>query len=160
MAAMAAIGVDDDLAARQPGVTHRTSDYEAAGGIDMMFHACRIIETFGHYGLDDFIDDVTLDLFVRHVRAVLCRDDDGIDAHRFSIPIFHGHLRFSIGSYPGEDILFPDLRQSLVDPMGEYDRHRHQLFCMIGGIAEHQPLIAGGARIHAHGDVARLLVDG
>ena len=160
MAAVTAIGVDDDLAACQSGVAHRTADHEAAGGIDVVFHACRVVEPFRHHGPDDFLHDVALDLLVRHVGAVLRRHDDGVDPHRFSVPVFHGHLGFSIGTDPGQDVLFPDFCQSLGEPMCEDDRHRHEFSRLVGGIAEHQSLVAGTAGIHAHGDIARLLVNG
>ncbi len=44
--------------------------------------------------------------------------------------------------------------------MREGDGRRHQLFRLIGGVAEHHALIAGSAGVDAHGDVAGLLVDG
>src|SRR5438445_6066484 len=100
MAAVAAIGVDDDLATRQSGVAHRTADHEAAGGIDVVFHARRVVEPFRHHGLDDFLHDVALDLLVPHVGAVLRRDNHGVDSHRFYVLVFHGHLSFSIGTDP------------------------------------------------------------
>ena len=156
MAAVAAIGVDDDLAARQSGVAHRTADHEAAGGIDVVFDARRIVESFRHHGLDDLLHDVALDLLVRHVGAVLRRDDDGVDPHRFSVPVLHGHLGFSIGTDPRQDVLFPDFSQPFGEPMGEDDRHRHEFGRFVGRIAEHQSLIAGAAGIHAHGDIARI----
>ncbi len=42
----------------------------------------------------------------------------------------------------------------------ERDRRRHQLRCLVGGVAEHHALVAGAAGVDAHGDVAGLLVDG
>ena len=44
--------------------------------------------------------------------------------------------------------------------MRELDRHRHQLFRLVAGVAEHHALIAGAAMIHALRDVGGLLVDG
>src|SRR5580765_4978574 len=101
MAAVTAICVDDDLAARQSSVAHRTAHHEAARGIDVVFHARRVVEPFRHHGLDDFLHNVALYLLVRHVWAVLCRDDDSVDPYWFSVPVLHGHLRFSVGTDPG-----------------------------------------------------------
>src|SRR5215831_16724904 len=108
MTAVAAIGVDDDLTARQSGVAHWTADHEAAGGVDVVFDARRVVESFRHHGLDHLLHDVALDLLTRHVGAVLGRDDDGVDPHRFSVPVLYSHLGFSIGTDPRQDVLFPD----------------------------------------------------
>ena len=35
----------------------------------------------------------------------------------------------------------------------------HQLGVLVAGVAEHHALVAGAAGVHAHGDVAGLLVD-
>ena len=40
-----------------------------------------------------------------------------------------------------------------------HDRQRHQLGRFVAGEAEHQPLVARAARIHAHRDVGRLRLD-
>jgi len=43
--------------------------------------------------------------------------------------------------------------------VGEHDRERHQLRGLPARVAEHEPLISRAERVHAHGDVRRLLVD-
>ena len=43
--------------------------------------------------------------------------------------------------------------------VGQHDRQRHQLVGLAAGEAEHQALVAGAARVDAHRDVGRLLVD-
>jgi len=40
------------------------------------------------------------------------------------------------------------------------NRSRHELRCIVAGKTKHQPLVAGAASIHAHGDVRALLVNG
>src|SRR6476646_8510511 len=42
----------------------------------------------------------------------------------------------------------------------QHDRERHELVGLVAGVAEHQALVAGAARVHAHRDVRRLAVDG
>jgi len=37
--------------------------------------------------------------------------------------------------------------------MGELDRHRHQLRCLVAGEAEHHALVAGAAGVDALRDV-------
>ena len=44
--------------------------------------------------------------------------------------------------------------------MGVEDGGRHELRCFVGGVAEHHTLVARSARIHTHGDVRGLLVEG
>src|SRR5215467_5871168 len=44
--------------------------------------------------------------------------------------------------------------------MRQRNRHRHQLSGLITRIPKHHSLVAGAAGVHAHGDVAGLLVDG
>ena len=48
MAAVSAVGVDDDFAAGEAGITHRAADHESAGRIDVVLHARRIVEPFRH----------------------------------------------------------------------------------------------------------------
>jgi hypothetical protein len=43
--------------------------------------------------------------------------------------------------------------------MRQVNRGRHIVFGFIGGVTEHHALVAGAAGVHAHGDIARLLVD-
>ena len=43
--------------------------------------------------------------------------------------------------------------------MREHDRHRHELFGLATGVAEHHALVARAPRVDAQGDIVRLLVD-
>ena len=43
--------------------------------------------------------------------------------------------------------------------MRQRNRRRHQVFILPAGIAKHHSLVAGAAGIHAHGNVAGLLVN-
>ena len=92
---------------------------------------------------------------------MLGRDDHGINAKRLAVGvILHGDLAFAIGTKVAELSGFPDLRQASGQLVGQGNGKRHQFRGFVGCIAEHHALIAGAARIHAHGNVARLLVDG
>src|SRR3977135_1499250 len=44
--------------------------------------------------------------------------------------------------------------------MGQHDRERHEGRGLVRGVPEHHSLIARPALVHAHGDVARLAIDG
>ena len=159
MAAHAAVGVHDDLAAGQAGVPHRSPGDEPAGGVDVILHADGIEDALGHDRLDHVLEDVAFDLLGRDVGAVLSRDHDRIHPDRFAVPVFHGHLGFPVWAYPAQDFLFPHLGQPLGQAMGQDDGHRHQLGRLVRGVAEHEALIAGSAGVHAHGDVGGLVMD-
>src|SRR4029079_16777314 len=60
---------------------------------------------------------------------------------------------------PGKNVLLPHFGQSARQSVREDNWHRHEVGGLVGRIAEHQALVARAARIHTHGDVARLLVD-
>ena len=111
-------------------------------------------------GLMTFSMMLSFDLLVRDVGAVLGGDDDGIDADRSPVAVFDGHLRFAVGTDPGKDLFLAHFGQPARQSVRQHDRHRHELGGLVGGIAEHQALVARAARIHTHGDVAGLLVDG
>ena len=76
------------------------------------------VEAFRHDRLDHVFEHIAFDLLVRDMFTVLGGDDDGINAGRFPVPILDGHLRFSVRTHPGEDLLFPDFRQAFGQTMG------------------------------------------
>src|SRR5208282_1740664 len=68
--ARAAVGVHDDLAAGEAGVSHGPADDEAAGGVDVVLGV--LVEPGGgEHGLDDVLEDVGVQLFVGDVFGVL-----------------------------------------------------------------------------------------
>src|SRR6185437_903439 len=160
VAAHAAVGVHDDLAAREAGVAHGAADDEAAGGIDVVFGVL-VEPVFGKHGLDDMLKDVGVQVLVADAFRVLRGDDHGIDARglagRF---IFHGDLALAVRSQIGQLAALADLSQLAGELVGQRDGRGHQLGRLIGGVAEHHALIAGAPGVHALGNVAGLLIDG
>ena len=71
MAPHAAVGIHDDLAACQACVAHRSTDDEPPGGIDVMFDAGGIVESFRHDRLDHVFEHIAFDLLVRDLVTVL-----------------------------------------------------------------------------------------
>src|SRR6185295_2428096 len=61
--AHATVGVDDDLATREAGVTLRSADDEAAGRIDVELYGL-VAQLLGDHGLDHFADDRFTQLLV------------------------------------------------------------------------------------------------
>ena len=88
MRRVAAVGVDDDLAAGEPGVGLRAADLEAAGGVHEDAHAARVElgelaqHRVDHLGLDVGREQrLDVDLL-----AVLRADQHGVDARPASRP--------------------------------------------------------------------------
>ena len=93
---------------------------------------------------------------------------DGLAA----LVILHGDLGLAVGTEIVHQLLLADLGEALGHLVGQGDRQRHQLGGLVAGVAEHHALVAGAVvqrgvaaglglqgLVHAHGDVAGLLVD-
>ncbi len=91
MTAHSAVGVDDDLAAGEAGVSLRTADHEAAGRIDVILDVLRP-ELLRNHGLDHVGDDGLMQLLVGDAIAVLRGNDDGVDRHRHTVLVNDSHL--------------------------------------------------------------------
>ena len=86
--------------------------------------------------------------------------------------ILHGDLGLAVGAQIVHQALLADLGQAHGHLLGQGNGQGHQLRGLVAGIAEHHALVAGAvvqlligvllglqALVHAHGDVAGLLVD-
>ena len=174
VAGHAAVGVDDDLAARQAGVGVGAAQLEAAGRVDEHPHALGG-EALGEDRVDHVLADVGgeqgLDV---DVGAVLGGHDHGVQPHRLAALVLHGDLGLAVGAEVGHDPGATDLGQAARQPVGQGDRDRHELGGLVAGVADHHPLVAGALGVErvgvagallegvvdALGDVGRLLVDG
>ena len=163
-----AVAVHNDLAAGQTGVALGSANHEAAGGVDEKFGLGR--DQFGRNDLlDDVLDAKFLDHGVFHISGVLGGDDDVGDGDGFAIFIDHGDLGLRIGAEPGDFAALADLGQLTSKAVREHDGRGHEFGGFIGGIAEHEALVAGTllgglfalglAGVHALGDVGGLLGD-
>ena len=102
MSSPSSVGINDNLAASESGVSLRASDDEGTAGIK---DVTSIDEPFFRDGfLDDFVDEVLSDFLVGDIRVVLGGDEDGVDASRntFNANVFvlDSDLDFSVGSDP------------------------------------------------------------
>ena len=105
------------------------------------------------------LTDGAADLSVADVIGVLTRDHNRLHPHRTVALVLHRHLRLTIGPQPLQVAVVTSLRQPSSQPVGECDRQRHHRLGLVTRETEHQPLVPGAARIHAHGDVGRLRID-
>ncbi len=142
MAAHAAVGIDDDLAAGQTAVSHRTADNKTASRIDEITGIG--IQQFGrNYFFDNLFQDAFFDLLVGHVGSVLGRDNNRIDTDRLVVDILNRNLGFGIGTQESELARFAHFSQFGHQFVGQLNRHRHQLWGFVAGITEHQTLVTG-----------------
>ena len=167
MAAHAAVGVDDDLAAGEAGVAHRPADHEAAGRVD---------EELGLVGdqrgrqhrTHDLLHHRLFERLVLDVFAVLGGDDDRVDAERTIVAgVANRNLALAVGAQEVDHALLAHVGQLLRQLVRRHDRQRHQLGRLVAGVAEHHPLVAGALlvagvdalAVDALGDVGRLLLE-
>ncbi len=94
---------------------------------------------------------------------------------RLAVLVAHADLRLAVGAQVAERAVLAHRRQALGEPVRERDRQRHQRVGLVGGVAEHHPLVAGAGDVElvvvccvgaslvglvdALRDVRRLLVD-
>src|SRR5207244_1740012 len=86
--APAAVGIDDDLAARQTGVPVRAADDKAAGWIDVIGDLA-IDQLLRQARLDDLLDDEIVNLFLLHALVVLRADYDRVDTDGLVAVVFN-----------------------------------------------------------------------
>ena len=171
-----AIGVHDDLAASHAGIAIGAADFELAGGVEVQDrigaeeadrqhvgqHALHIGFQFGELG---GITALFAILFPRLaiIRRVLGRNHDGHGGHRHFVFVAQGHLAFGIRLQERRHAAVTVIRHLLEDAVRIIQRRRHQIRGFIGGVTEHDALVAGAfvlvaAGIDALGDVRRLRV--
>ena len=163
------VGVDDDLAAGEAGVTVGSADDEAAGGVDVVDGL--LIEVLGgDDGLDDVLHDVLVNLLVGDVGLVLGGDDDGVDADgdhaAVLLLVLDGDLGLTIGAQPLEGSILANVGETLAEAGGEEVGEGHELGGLIGGVAEHDALVTSAdlldalVEVDALGNIGALLLDG
>src|SRR5688572_8765209 len=177
VAGHAAVGVDDDLPAGQPGVAHGAADDELAGRVHQQPVAAGGQAERGQLGLDHELLDVGREqLLDRDVLGVLRGDDHGVDGYRLVVLVDDGDLGLAVGTEVGHRAVLAHRGQPAGQPVRQGDRQGHQLGGLVGGVPEHQALVtgalaldlvlgrAGRARlvggVDALGDVGRLRADG
>ena len=174
----AAVGVDDDLAPRQPAVAHRPADHEPSRRVDqeVLHELLLVVQIRRQDRQQHVLEQIGLDQRLRvHAVAMLRGDQDLLDLHRHAIEVADGHLRLAVRAQVGHHVGLAHVGQALGELVRQRDRQRHELVRLAAGVAEHHPLVTGArdvhrvivggivaslvGRVHALGDVRRLLVD-
>src|SRR6185437_14695275 len=165
MAGPAAVGVHDDLAAGQAAVAHRATDLELAGRIDVELGAL-VQQLGGQHRLQNELAHRLDQMLLLHARIVLGRQHHGVDGGRHAVFVAQGDLALRVRTQPRQQRLLrlAHLGLLLDQAVRVIDRRRHHVFRFVGGIAEHQALVAGTLvfrvlAVHALVDVRRLLAD-
>ena len=161
----AAVGVDDDLAAGQAAVAHGAADHELAGRVDVELGA--LVQPLGRqHRLDDFFAHGFDQVFLLDARVVLGGQHHCVDRADHAVFIAQGDLALGVRTQPRQRrvLLLADLGLLLDQAVREVDRGRHEAVGLVGGVAEHQALVAGAhflglLAVHALVDVRRLLAD-
>lgn len=101
---------------------------------------------------DNFLDDLLLDggaeILGGDIVAVLCGNDNGVDAHGLDcagavVAVLDGDLCLSIGSQPGDSSRLAGISHGLVESVCELDGEGEVFGCFVGSVAEHDTLITG-----------------
>lgn len=165
--APATVGINDDLAASKTGITVRTTNDEASRGVKVVDGL--LVEVLGgDDGLDDVLHELGLDLLVGDVLRVLGGDDDGVNTLGDGLSVLHlvlaGHLGLAIGAHPRADTVLAHLSELGTKGGGKVVGEGHQRWGLVGGIAEHDTLIASSnvlelGGINGLGNVGGLLLN-
>ena len=159
----AAIGIDDDLAARETGIAVGPADLERTGGIDVPFG--RIGQPAGGQDVGHDLLHIGLELgflFALVVAlAVLGRDDHRGAFHRLAVFIAQRDLALRIGFEEGCGTALAVGSQPFENLVAVVERSRHVIGRFIAGEAKHDALVARAlvlvaASIDALRDVIRL----
>ena len=140
----AAIGVDDDLATRQPGVTVWPADHEAARRVDVPGGFVRQEAVWKNVG--DHALDVALErrLFLALVVAfgVLGGNHHGSAGHWLAVAIAQRHLALGVGFEERRSARFAVLCHAVQDLVAVIERSGHQIVGFVAGETEHDALVA------------------
>ena len=110
---VAAVRVDDDLAAGQPGVAHRAADLEPAGRVDQQPVAAGVEVEAGQLRVDHVLLDVRLEQRLEvDVGRVLGGDDDGVQPDRLAVLVLDGDLGLAVRPQVGNGAVLADLRSA------------------------------------------------
>jgi hypothetical protein len=159
----AAVGIDDDLASGQTAVTHRATDDELAGGVDVVLGAG--MQQLGRdHVLDDGLHHRLAQVFLGDLRIVLGGQHNGIDTDHLAVLVAAGDLGLGVRAQPVQGTVLAHLGLALDQTVGEGDGRGHQHAGLVAGIAEHQTLVAGALilgllPVHTLGDIRGLLAD-
>ena len=168
---VSAVGVHDNLAACQAGISRGSADHEPAGRVDKDPGRVRD-QLMRDHGQDHLLDDFLAQRGLVNIRRVLGGNDHGVDRNGLVVLVGDGHLGLSVGIEVRQRAVLADFGKPKGQAVAQRDGQGHFLRGLVAGIAEHHALVAGAdvrlvlpaaglqGVVHAHGDVRALVVDG
>ena len=151
-----AVGVNDNLPARESAVGRRSALDELPGRIDEDPQRPARELRSQNRSHDPFLHLPGHP--IQRLGGVLCGCDHGGDGHRVSIRVVgDGDLSLAVGPQVRDLAIPPHLGEAPGDAVGERDGERHQFRRFIAGESEHHSLVSGPPAVHAHRNVRRLL---
>ena len=177
MPSHAAVGVHDDLAAREAAVAHRPADDEAARGVHVDLRVGRERHALaGQHRAHHLLHHVGAQPLVGRLLGVLRGHDHLLHPLRRAVLVAHAHLGLAVGAQVVERAVLAHGGEALAHALGQVDGHGHEGARLVAGVAEHHALVARAdalvgvvrgpavgrlpALVHALRDVGALLVDG
>src|SRR3989339_589990 len=144
-----AVGINHDLASREPSVGLEPSAHERSRGVHENFDVIRVQNLS-----DNILDHDAANLILPDLRGMLRAHEHGRD-----LPVAHGHLRLPVRTQPWDLPAPTQCLQPMRQRMREYHAARHKLGRFVRGKAIHDSLITSPARFHAPRNVRRLRDD-
>ena len=157
MRALAAVGVNYYLSARQPAVALGTAYLEPARRVDVKFGVF-VYQFAGYHIFGDLSFYVVAQRLSVNKRIVLRRYHHGIHALGRLAVVFHGHLCLAVGAQIGQNAALSHLCQPHGKLVRKHNGQRHQFLRLAAGIAEHHALVAR-ARLGVLVALARLCLE-
>lgn len=162
MSTVTTVGVDDNLASSDTGITLGTTDDELARGLEVVLGVG--IEVLGG---DDLLDDLLLEGLaeglVVDIRRVLDRDDNGVNADGDKsttlVLVLDGDLGLRVGAEVGEGAVTATVSHLLVQLVGQHEGQGHELGGLVGGVTEHDTLVTGSNVLDVEALLDQTLVD-
>ena len=135
------------------GVAHRAADHELAGRVHvdeaLLADPALVVHLLRQDRTKNVVDQIRLDHRLRvDSLAVLGRDEHPLDLDRAPVALLvdlvaDGDLGLPVGAQVREDVGLAHLGEALRELVRDHDRERHQLRRLVGGVAEHEALVAG-----------------
>ena len=156
MTGVAAVGVDDDLAAGQAHVAHRATDDEAPCGVDVQLVVAGVDVVLRQDRVDDVLLDVVRELVLQiDALLVLRRDHDGLDPDgHVVVVVLDRDLGLAVGTQVRQRAVLAHRGELLGQTVRDRDRQRHELGGLVDREAEHQALVAGTLQVERIGGTA------
>ena len=163
MTGEAAVGVDDDLTARETAIAHRTADHEPTGRVDVELGLVGD-PLLRQDGQDDLVHHGLLQRLQLDLGGVLRGEHHGLDADRLVVLVTERALALRVRAQPRQLAVLAHLRLLLDQTVRVDDRRGHVAVGFLRGVTEHQALVAGTLvlrvlAVDALSDVLRLLAD-